>query len=104
MRVRHGLLIVATLAALGVAGAVAPSASATGYWNLPGTICQCAGCGYGAGYHAPFVLGPIQPYGYCHHKEVRLPCPPRPPYLWHGCADGGCAADCQPSLFAPSAL
>lgn len=104
MRARYGLLIVAMLAALAIAGAVVPSASAAGYWNLPSTFCQCFGYGYGAGHHAPFVLGPIQCGGYCNHKEVRLPCPPRPPYSWHGWADSGTAGGCQPSMFNPSAL
>ncbi len=41
---------VVVTAVLGMAGAV--QARAAGYFNLPGTIAQWAGHGYGAGYHA----------------------------------------------------
>jgi hypothetical protein len=35
----------------------APVASAVGLWNLPTTGRQFLGVGYGAGYHAPLVVG-----------------------------------------------
>jgi hypothetical protein len=104
MRVRRISKFAACVAALAIAAAAAPSASATGYWNMPSTFCQCVGCGYGAGHHAPYVLGPITCHGYLNHKEVRLPCPPRPPYCWYGYADGGCSNGCQAPMFDPSAL
>jgi hypothetical protein len=62
----------------------ATPAGATGYWNLPSTFCQCMGIGWGAGYHAPFVLGPVRCDGWCDHKEVRLPHPPATPCGYYG--------------------
>lgn len=32
--------------------------TAAGRWNMPSTTAQWMGCGFGAGYHAPRVLGP----------------------------------------------
>lgn len=60
----------------------ANAASATGYWNLPGNMCQWCGCGMSGGYHASFVLGP--PTGGClaPWNETRLPNAPNP----YGCA------------------
>jgi hypothetical protein len=55
-------------------------ASAIGYYNLPGSFCQCFGCGNGAGHHACLVLGPSSCCGCCATNEVRLQCPPQPPY------------------------
>ena len=66
----------------------ASAVSAMGYWNLPGNCCQWCGCGYSGGYHAPFVLGPING-GCCEAwNEVRLPYAPNP----YACAPchGGC--------------
>jgi hypothetical protein len=72
----------------------ATSVRAAGYWNMPSTFCQCMGVGWGAGYHAPFVLGPIRCDGWCDHKEVRLPYAPVSPSAY--CGHVGC--DCgQPS-------
>jgi hypothetical protein len=82
-------LTVCVAATLAVFSAAAP-ASATGYWNLPSTFCQCMGVGWGAGYHAPFVLGPITCDGWCDHKEVRVPYSPAPAYAWYGHGDCGC--------------
>jgi hypothetical protein len=75
-----------TLAAMVVAEA-AGTALAAGYWNMPGTIFQRTGHGYGGGYHAPFILGPIRLDGWCGPNEVRWPCPPG-----SSCGDGtyGC--------------
>jgi hypothetical protein len=56
----------------------AAAVHATGYWNMPGTFCQCMGVGWGAGYHAPLLLGPATCAGWCDHKEVRLPHSPAP--------------------------
>jgi hypothetical protein len=70
------------------AAATAPS-HAIGYYNLPGSFCQCFGYGNGAGHHACLVLGPISCQGFCATKEVRLECPPRPAYSCYGCGDCG---------------
>lgn len=34
------------------------SASGAGYFNLPTSLQQCLGVGFGPGYHAPLILGP----------------------------------------------
>jgi hypothetical protein len=58
--------------------ACASTAAANGYWNIPSTFCQCVGYGWGAGYHAPLVLGPITCRECLDHKEIRLPYSPAP--------------------------
>jgi hypothetical protein len=80
---------VCTAATLAVFSVAAP-AGATGYWNMPSTFCQCMGVGWGAGYHAPLLLGPIRCDGWCNNKEVRLPFSPSPPYACYGHANSGC--------------
>jgi hypothetical protein len=83
--------------------AVAPAtpAIATGYWNLPGNFCQCIGCGFGAGHHAPLVLGPATWDGICAHNEVRLPCAPTVPYGAYG--HGNCSSHfAAPSILDPT--
>jgi hypothetical protein len=90
-------VIIATLSV------VAPShqAGAVGYWNLPGNVCQLSGYGWGAGYHAKFVLGPIHCHGCCAHNEVRLPYAPQPPYSCY-CQSGCGYGFGQPSVLSPS--
>jgi hypothetical protein len=63
-------------AVLLVVACSAASAGAAGYWNVPSTFCQCMNVGWGAGYHACLVLGPINCDGLCDHKELRVPYPP----------------------------
>ena len=76
-------------------------AIATGYWNLPSNFCQCIGCGFGAGHHAPLVLGPANWDGICAHNEVRLPYAPSVPYS--GCGCGDCGHDfAEPTLMDPT--
>lgn len=84
------------------------AASATGYWNVPSTICQCFGYGCGAGYHAPLVLGPISYKGCLAINERRLPHAPSPPCVGHNCQGYGFAAgppatvrSAGPALFQP---
>lgn len=98
---RHSLVNLASVVALLIALAAGNQASAIGYWNMPGSVCQCAGYGWGAGYHAKFVLGPITAYDCCAHNEVRLPYAPQPPYACYGQYGCGCRYG-QPSLLAPS--
>jgi len=86
-------VLLATLSAAAPAGAA-------GYWNLPSTFCQCMGIGWGAGYHAPLVLGPITCDDWCDHKEVRLP---HAPALLCGCYGYGCN-DCRPSRLESAVL
>jgi hypothetical protein len=78
------------LAALVALSWCAAPARAAGYWNTPSTFCQCMGCGWGAGYHAPLVLGPIKWRGWCAPNEIRLPYPPAPAYGC--CGNGGCGS------------
>jgi hypothetical protein len=85
---RPGILLI-TLSASLLGLVWASPAAATGYWNLPSTFCQCVGCGFGAGYHAPLVLGPANWDGFCAHNEVRLPCAPSAPYCGNHCGNGG---------------
>lgn len=66
----------------------AERADAVGYWNLPGNVCQWTGCGFGGGYHACFMLGPIEPAGWGDPHEIRLRCAPTP--ACGGCSCGGC--------------
>jgi hypothetical protein len=80
-------------------------AGATGYWNVPGSCCQWLGCGYGGGYHAPFILGPLTCE--CLHppNETRLPSAPNPyacvPRYNDGGGGNGCGAD-RPTMMTPS--
>jgi hypothetical protein len=73
-------------------------AAATGYWNLPGNLCQWCGCGNSGGYHAPYVLGP--PTGGCCSpwNEVRLPHAPNPYACAPGCEYGGAYAPVRPAV------
>jgi hypothetical protein len=90
-----------TLAAMLVATAWATPARATGYWNMPSNFCQCLGYGFGAGHHAPLVLGPANWNGICAHNEVRLPCAPSVPYGSCGSTDGR-HYFAHPSLLEPA--
>jgi hypothetical protein len=83
--------------------AIVSRASAVGYWNIPGNVCQCSGYGWGAGYHAKLVLGPITHHDFLAHNEVRLPFAPQPPYVYYDHC--GCDHDYgQQSLIAPGAV
>src|SRR4051812_3360567 len=61
------------------------TAQATGYWNMPGTFCQWCGCGFGGGYHAPLVLGPLTHECFEGPNEIRMAQAPNP----YGCAQPG---------------
>lgn len=62
---------------------VARPAAAIGYFNVPGSFCQCMGYGNGAGHHSCLVLGPVSCQGFCSTHEVRVECPPQPPYAYY---------------------
>jgi len=62
---------------------------AGGYYNLPGNFCQCVGHGFGAGYHAPLVLGPPSCRDCCRCHEVRLPYSPSAFGCAYSCGCGG---------------
>ena len=79
------LIRVANVAFLLFVSFAGTSASAIGYWNVPGNVAQWWGYGWGAGYHACLVLGPVSHKGAFAHRHVRLPHAPQPPY---GCYDG----------------
>jgi hypothetical protein len=80
--------------------AISNSAVATGYWNLPSTFCQCIGCGFGAGYHAPLLLGPISHEGWLAVNERRLPCPPAAANAGYGFGHHG-HDFAQPTMMEP---
>jgi hypothetical protein len=78
MRRRSLISCLAVVSAV-VCGAVCTEqVRAAGYWNVPGTFAQRAGHGYGGGYHAPLILGPIQCDGWGLGTPVRLPYAPSP--------------------------
>lgn len=80
--------------------AIAPRpAHAIGYYNVPGSFCQCFGYGNGAGHHACLVLGPLSCRGFCDTKEVRLECPPQPPYAYYNCYPYGAYGPPLPSTW-----
>jgi hypothetical protein len=83
---------VAAIVAIEVIGTA--QARAAGYYNLPGNFCQCWGHGFGAGYHAPLILGPPTCRGCCSCNERRLPYAPAP-----------CCSCCQCGAFeGPSTM
>src|SRR3954451_15675032 len=71
---------------------------AVGYFNLPGTLLQYSGHGFGGGYHAPLILGPVQ-FAVWHLPNQRhVACAPAPIC---GCSTYG---DCGGPLEAPSSI
>jgi hypothetical protein len=99
---RRPLIALAPIAALFAILLVAAPAGAVGYWNLPGSFCQCFGYGWGAGHHASFVLGPITIDDCLAHNEVRLKHPPSPPCACYDYCDSY-GSFCQPSMIEPAA-
>lgn len=55
------------------------AASAAGYYNMPTSLRQCLGMGFGPGYHAPLLLGPSLKAGTATKPVTRLPMPLAPP-------------------------
>ena len=65
--------------------AVATPAISAGYYNLPTSLSQCLGMGFGPGYHAPMVMGPMMKSGVAAQRVQRLPAALAPPM--GGCFD-----------------
>jgi hypothetical protein len=85
----HRRSLVVCLIAISAVACGGVEAQATGYFNLPGTHAQWAGHGFGAGYHAPLLLGPMRHDGPLLGNQVRLPYSPVPYYGCVGCGDCG---------------
>lgn len=95
-----------TVLVIAVAGlAISGKAQATGWWNMPGTFCQWNGCGFGGGYHAPLVLGPMTHECWEGPNEVRMPQAPNPyacaPYGNCGCNGSAPAMTAMPQQPRP---
>lgn len=98
MRRRNLMLWLAVVFATILGAACTEQARAAGYWNMPGTHAQRAGHGYGGGYHAPLILGPVRCDGWYLGTPVRLPCAPSP---FCGC---GTCGDCERMVEATSSI
>lgn len=59
---------------------VASPAFGAGYYNLPTSLPQYMGMGFGPGYHAPMVLGPMMKAGTAAQPVKRVPAAPASPY------------------------
>jgi hypothetical protein len=94
---RRGSLV-ACLTVVGAVACYSRAAQAAGYFNMPGTHAQRAGHGFGAGYHAPLLLGPMRLDGLGLGNQVRLPCSPAP---YCGCALCG---ECGQMMETPTAM
>lgn len=55
---RIGFRVLAVVGMIGVV-VLGSHASASGFFNMPTSLRQCLGVGFGAGYHAPLLLGPV---------------------------------------------
>jgi hypothetical protein len=96
------LAVLIAMAGILVLGAVSvASVRAAGYWNVPGTHAQRAGHGYGGGYHAPLILGPVRYDAWSLGAPVRLPCAPSPYYACGNCGDCG---RCGQMVESPSSM
>ena len=58
---------------------VASPALGAGYYNLPTSLPQCLGMGFGPGYHAPMVMGPMMKAPTSAQRVERLPAALAPP-------------------------
>lgn len=69
----------ALLALIAAASAATPSVSfASGWYNMPTSLEQCLGVGFGPGYHAPLLLGPKLKSKIASQRIVRVPAPLAP--------------------------
>lgn len=95
---RRRILMVRFAEALVLAAAIAPTTLAVGYWNMPGTLAQWKGHGYGGGYHAPLILGPVRFDAWHGPNQVRWP---YAPVSSCGCNN---SCECGRLMEAPSAM
>lgn len=101
------LLSVLTVASVALASV---EASGAGYFNMPTNLRQCLGYGYGPGYHAPMLLGPMIKAGIEAQRLRRTPSafapPPRTwshgPSAWHGASAGSGCGGWDSYMAAPS--
>jgi hypothetical protein len=98
MRRRNLMVCLVAVFAVVLGVASTEPVRAAGYWNMPGTFAQRAGHGYGGGYHAPWILGPVRYDGWGLGAPVRLSCAPSP---YCGCESGG---ECGRIVEAPSSM
>ena len=98
MRRRNLMVCLTAVLAISLAAICAEQARAAGYWNMPGTYAQRAGHGYGGGYHAPLLLGPVCCDGWHLGMPVRLPCAPSPYYGCGNCGDCGQIVEATSSM------
>ena len=77
MRRRNFALCVSVAVSLAIGAATTGELNA-GCYNVPGTFVQCAGCGYGGGYHAPLYIGPPNLIDCFCPNQVRLLHSPSP--------------------------
>ncbi len=61
------------------AAALATPTLGAGYYNMPTSLPQCLGMGFGPGYHAPLVLGPKMKAGIAAQPVQRIPAALAPP-------------------------
>lgn len=98
-RRRWKLGLLAALALGGVAICAAASAQGIGCANMPSTVPQYFGFGYGAGHHAPIVRTPAQqPPRMDRRVRVAARCGPLAPAPY---APLGCYGGCFGGEFAP---
>jgi hypothetical protein len=62
-----------------VASVVTSPALGAGYYNLPTSLPQCLGMGFGPGYHAPMLMGPMMKAPTSAQRVERLPAALTPP-------------------------
>lgn len=84
---------IAFAAALLLIAAPAPGA---GWYNLPTSLQQCMGLGFGPGHHAPMLLGPVMKVPTSAQRIQRLPSAPQSAGA-HGCFGA-------PGLIEPSGM
>jgi hypothetical protein len=98
MRRRHLIRLFGVVFAVILSAACTEQSLAAGYWNMPGTHAQRTGHGYGGGYHAPMILGPLRCEGWHLGSPVRLPYAPAP---YYGCGTG---RECGRTIDAPTSM
>ncbi len=95
------MVCVAMVASFTIVAARSEMVEAGDYWNMPGTLMQRTGHGFGGGYHAPLMLGPIRCDVGGSSNVMRLPCAPAP---YCGCGSCSDCADCGRMIEAPSSM